>query len=117
MENVQCSLAKMQDSKIMKGIIESVSAIIDETYFVANPAGLTLTAMDESHICLMHMLLPANLFDGGYECGEETKMGVNLEDLVKIMKRAGASDAIEFKHQPDSGEIPSSNAWPGHADI
>jgi proliferating cell nuclear antigen len=92
----------MQDSKVMKGIIDAISAIIDETYFVANAdTGLNLTAMDESHICLMHMVLPKDLFDG-FECDEEAKMGINLEDLVKIMKRAGASDAIEFKHQSDS---------------
>jgi proliferating cell nuclear antigen len=93
--------AKMQDSKILKGLIDAVSAIIDETYFVADANGLNLTAMDESHICLMSMSLPKDLFDGGYECKEQAKMGINLEDMTKIMKRAGASDAIEFKHQKD----------------
>ncbi len=93
--------AKMQDSKILKGMIDAVSAIIDETYFVADVNGLNLTAMDESHICLMSMSLPKDLFDGGYECEEQVKMGINLEDMTKIMKRAGASDAIEFKHQKE----------------
>ncbi len=94
--------AKMQDSKILKGIIDAVSAIIDETYFVADANGLNLSAMDESHICLMSMSLPKDLFDGGYECEEQVKMGINLEDMTKIMKRAGASDSIEFKHQKEA---------------
>src|SRR4030065_22608 len=94
--------AKMQDSKILKGMIDAVSAIIDETYFVADEKGLNLTAMDESHICLMSMNLPKDLFDGGYECKTQVKLGINLEDMTKIMKRAGASDAIEFKHQKES---------------
>jgi len=94
--------AKMQDSKILKGMIDAVSAIIDETYFVADEKGLNLTAMDESHICLMSMSLPKDLFDGGYECKAQVKLGINLEDMTKIMKRAGASDAIEFKHQKES---------------
>jgi len=94
--------AKMKDSKILKGIIDAVSAIIDETYFVADEKGLTLTAMDESHICLMSMNLPKELFDGGYECSEQMKMGINLEDMTKIIRRAGVQDAIEFKHQKDA---------------
>ncbi len=94
--------AKMQDSKILKGMIDAVSAIIDETYFVADANGLNLSAMDESHICLMSMSLPKDLFDGGYECKEQVKLGINLEDMTKIMKRAGASDAIEFKHEKDA---------------
>jgi len=91
----------MQDSKILKGIIDSVSAIIDETYFVADANGLNLSAMDESHICLMSMSLPKELFAGGYECIKQVKMGINLEDASKIMKRASASDAIEFTHKKD----------------
>ncbi len=94
--------AKMNDSKILKGMIDAVSAIIDETYFVADTNGLNLSAMDESHICLMSMSLPKDLFDGGYECQEQVKLGINLEDMTKIMKRAGASDAIEFKHEKDA---------------
>jgi proliferating cell nuclear antigen len=96
--------AKMQDSKVMKGIIDAISAIIDETYFKANIDGLNLTAMDESHICLMHMTLPKELFDG-FECDGEAKLGINLEDLVKIMNRAGKDDSIEFKHPTDSEKI------------
>jgi proliferating cell nuclear antigen len=91
----------MQDSKVMKGIIEALSAIIDETYFVANEDGLTLTAMDESHICLMHLIMPKGIFDA-FEADGESKMGINLEDLVKISKRAGQSDSIELKHPADS---------------
>ncbi len=94
--------AKMQDSKILKGMIDAVSAIIDETYFVADANGLNLSAMDESHICLMSISLPKDLFDGGYECQEQVKLGINLEDMTKIMKRAGASDAIEFRHEKDA---------------
>jgi proliferating cell nuclear antigen len=93
--------AKMNESKVLKGMIEAVSALIDETYFVADEKGLTLTAMDESHICLMSMDLPKEIFTGGYTCAEQVKMGVNLEDLSKIMKRAAAADAVEFTHKPD----------------
>jgi proliferating cell nuclear antigen len=93
--------AKMNDSKVLKGMIDAVSAIIDETYFVADQNGLNLSAMDESHICLMGMNLPKELFAGGYECVESVKMGINLEDMSKVMKRASGSDAIEFKHAKD----------------
>ena len=93
--------AMMQESKILKGTIDAVSAIIDETYLVADERGLTLIAMDESHICLMVMVLPKGLFDA-FACTGAGRMGLNLEDMTKIMKRASANDAVEFKHQKDS---------------
>jgi len=94
--------AKMNDGKILKGVIDAVSAIIDETYFVADTNGVTLTAMDESHILLMSMTLPKEMFTGGFTCVNPVKVGINLEDMSKIMKRAGATDGIELKYEKDS---------------
>jgi len=96
--------AKIKDVKTIKGIIDAVSAIIDETNFVADKTGLKILAIDESHICLASMEFPAGFWDE-FACDEPVKMGLSLEDLGKIAKRASASDAIELNHAPDSGKI------------
>ena len=50
--------AKLKDSKIVKGIFDAVSAIISETRLKVDPDnGLTMTAMDGSHICLVSLTL------------------------------------------------------------
>src|SRR4030043_611385 len=93
--------AKMQDGKTLKGIVDAVSAIIDEIKLIASEQGLRLTAMDESHICLMDAVLPKGLFDE-FSCHGQEDLGLNLENLSKIMKRATARDGVEFRHQKDS---------------
>lgn len=88
---------KLNRAKLWKGVTEAVAALIDETYLVATPEGIELTAMDESHICLLSLTLPKAWWDG-YECIETARVGLNLEDLVKIVKRANAGDAIVLKY-------------------
>jgi proliferating cell nuclear antigen len=94
--------AKMNDGKILKGVIEATSAIIDETYLEADEKGIKLTALDPSHICMLSIDLPKELFAEYTAPEAKEKIGVNLEDLAKIMKRAGASDAIVFEHHKES---------------
>ncbi|MHA1618746.1 MAG: proliferating cell nuclear antigen (pcna) [Promethearchaeota archaeon] len=91
---------KMKDSKMVRGIFDAVSSIISETILKIDPAvGLSLTAMDMSHICLVSLVLHKDDLDE-FEADEVYELGINLEDLVKIIKRSGASDEITFLHDP-----------------
>jgi proliferating cell nuclear antigen len=94
--------AKMQDSKILKGIIEAVSVIIDETYMKVDEKGVNFLAMDESHICMLHIDMPKEMFDEYTAPESPENLGLNLEDMSKIGKRVGASDSIMLEHAKDS---------------
>ncbi len=88
--------AKMKDSKIIKGIFEAVSSIINETRIqVKKDKGLFMSAMDGSHICLVSLSLKKEDFDT-FEAQEDFELGLNLEDVTKILKRLGAKDEITF---------------------
>jgi proliferating cell nuclear antigen len=97
-------LASMPDGKIIKGIIEAMSVIIDETNLVAHSEQMDLTAMDESHICLVHGILKKELFEKYEIDQDEIKLGINLEDAQKIMKRVGASDAVDIFYDDAKGD-------------
>jgi proliferating cell nuclear antigen len=97
--------AKVKDSKVVKGIFDAVSAIITETRLKVDPKfGITMTAMDGSHICLVSLTLKKEDMDE-FTSDKIYELGINLEDLVKIIKRGGAKDEITLSHDPKEKKL------------
>ena len=84
---------KLENSRILKVIIETLASIIDETEFRVTPKEFTISAMDPSRICLLKLSIKKDDFDE-FECSKDSKVGLNLDDLDKILKRSAASDAV-----------------------
>jgi proliferating cell nuclear antigen len=85
----------LADAKIWKNIIESLT-LLDEANFVASERGIELRAMDPSRVAMVDFLLPANAFEE-YVCSENTRLGINLDEMIKIMRRAQATDMLEME--------------------
>ncbi|MFW9876431.1 MAG: proliferating cell nuclear antigen (pcna) [Candidatus Thorarchaeota archaeon] len=86
---------KLENSRILKGIIETLASIIDETEFRVTPKEFQITAMDPSRICLLKLSIKKDDFDD-YKCSKESKVGLNLDDLDKILKRSALNDSVEI---------------------
>lgn len=86
---------KLENSRILKGIIETLSSIIDETEILVSPTEFTISAMDPSRICLLKLSIKKENFDG-YTCKKEVKIGLNLDDFDKILKRSANNDTVEL---------------------
>jgi proliferating cell nuclear antigen len=88
--------ATLDNSRILKGIIEAISFLIDETYVYVYPTGLKLNAIDSSHVAMLLAFLPKELFTE-YKCSQDSKIGINVQDLIKILRRAGSKDEIQLQ--------------------
>lgn len=86
---------KLENSRILKGIVETLASIIDETEFRVTPKEFTISAMDPSRICLLKLAIKKDDFDD-YKCSKESKVGLNLDDLDKILKRSAVNDSVEI---------------------
>ncbi len=86
---------KLENSRILKGIVETLASIIDETEFRVTPKEFTISAMDPSRICLLKLSIKKENFDE-YKCTKESKVGLNLDDLDKILKRSALNDSVEI---------------------
>ncbi len=86
---------KLENSRILKGIVETLSSIIDETEFKVTPSDFTISAMDPSRICLLKLIIKKEDFDE-FKCSKESKVGLNLDDLDKILKRSSSNDTVEI---------------------
>jgi len=95
---------KLENSRILKGIVETLASIIDETEFRVTPKEFTISAMDPSRICLLKLSIKKDDFDD-YQCSKESKVGLNLDDLDKILKRSAANDSVEIEFNETDQKI------------
>lgn len=97
---------KWEDSKLLKTITEALASLSDETVFQVSNEGLKITLMDASRVCLMEMIIVKDNFDE-FECKKKANIGVNLEDLNKILQRSSSKDSltIEFKENDQQIKI------------
>jgi len=95
---------KLENSKILKTIVETLGSIIDETEIKITPEQFIITAMDPSRICLLKLTIDKEDFDE-YEADGEFSLGINLSDLEKIMKRASSDDSLKLKHTTTDNKI------------
>ncbi|MFX1410136.1 MAG: hypothetical protein ACFFA6_07280, partial [Promethearchaeota archaeon] len=94
----------MENSRVLKGIVETLASIIDETEFRVTPKDFTISAMDPSRICLLKLSIKKDDFDE-FKCSQETKVGLNLDDLDKILKRSSTNDSVEIDFNKSDQKI------------
>ncbi len=84
------------DARVWRYVITAISKIIEEAAFKATEDGLRLRAMDASHVVLVDFHLPReSLIE--YEVEGEEDIGVNMEDLAKILRRATKGDTLRLE--------------------
>ena len=98
--------AQLKDSKYWKNIFEAINAIIVETNILITPTEFRILAMDSVHVTMLALTLKKEDFDV-YDCPDDANysIGVNLSDLLKILKRAGSDDNIIFEYNPADRHI------------
>ena len=75
--------------------MSAISTLVEEATFVANTEGITFRGMDPSHVALIDISWPNSAFER-FECDSEIKFGVRIDELAKIIKRAGKKDSIHI---------------------
>jgi proliferating cell nuclear antigen len=96
--------AKFDDAKTWQTLISALSAMVDEANFELSSKGITLRAMDPSRIAMVDFELPKSAFSH-FECDEEGKIGINLDEMEKIVRRAGAGNSLELGVDNEKNQI------------
>jgi len=90
-------ILKLDDPKLMSDAIAVVSEIVNEVRIKLLEDGMSIVAVDPANVALVIFKLPKESFSQ-YDAGNET-WGVNLDDLKKILKRAGAAGSVVFEEE------------------
>ncbi len=76
-------------------IIDALATIIDSATFKVSKTGLSMRAIDPTHVAMVDLEMPASVFKD-YSCDQTQPIRVNLIDLNRFMKRGSAGDALEL---------------------
>ncbi|CBH14199.1 proliferative cell nuclear antigen (PCNA), putative [Trypanosoma equiperdum] len=96
--------AQVLHANLWKRLIECINGLVNEANFDCNPGGLSIQAMDTSHVALVHMLLRDDCFTK-YQCERNSVLGLNLASLSKVLKIVEATDSLTLRHEDDSDVV------------
>lgn len=96
-------ILKLDSPKILGDAIGVISEIVSEARIKLLEDGMSIVAVDPANIALAILKLPKTSFSQ-YESGSEV-WGVNLEDLKKILKRAGVNSSVVFESEDNTLKI------------
>lgn len=90
-------ILKLDDPRLLSEAIGIISGVVSEVRIKLLEDGMSIIAVDPASVALVIFKLPKESFSQ-YDAGNEV-WGVNLEDLKKILKRAGAMASIVFEEE------------------
>jgi len=93
---------KFADARTWRYVMASIGKIIDEAAYRVREDGLRLRSIDPSRIVLIDFMMPREALLE-YEFEKETVIGVNMEDLTKILRRAVKGDELELRTMEGGG--------------
>jgi len=96
--------ARLVQGSMWKKVLESIKDLLTEAIFDCSDTGITLQAMDSSHVSLVSLSMKSEGFDT-YRCDRNLSMGINLGNMTKIMKCAGNDDVITMKAGDESDTV------------
>ena len=96
--------ASLRDPKLLKHSIDAISNMVDEVGINVTKDGMILRAMDPAHVALVDFELKKSAFDE-YEVDDPLVLGIDLDRLNTILKRASAEDKITLEFDPEKNTL------------
>ncbi|KAH3743986.1 proliferating cell nuclear antigen [Pelomyxa schiedti] len=88
--------ARLMQAGVLKRILDALKDLVNEVNFDCSAAGISLQAMDTSHVSLVSLMLRPDGFLY-YRCDRNIRMGINLTHLAKVLKCANNEDQLTIK--------------------
>ncbi len=96
-------LVKLENPILLAKAVELISELVTEVRIKVNEYGMSITAMDPANVAMVGFKLPRMNFSQ-LETGEEV-LGVNLDDLKRILKRCGSGSSLIIEKKENRMEI------------
>ncbi len=96
--------AKLSDPSLLKNSVDTISELIHEGLFKVSEDSLYMRAADRATVAVVDFELKKDAFEE-FKCDEETEIGVNLESLLNILKRAKKDDSLSLELSEDESRL------------
>ena len=101
--------ATLADVGLLTDSISTIAELIDEGLFKLGKDGIGLLAADRALVAVVDFKIMSSAFEK-YEADEEKNIGLNITNLLSILKRASAEDKATFTLADSKLEIVLQNA-------
>ncbi|MCS7094242.1 MAG: proliferating cell nuclear antigen (pcna) [Thaumarchaeota archaeon] len=81
-------------------VLRAITAVIEEGTFKVTAESLRLTAMDPAHISLVDLELKKESAEE-YRVSREVEITLNVNDIVKLLRRARRSEALAISYDDE----------------
>ena len=95
---------RLVQGSLLKKVLEAIKDLVNDANFDCSATGFSLQAMDSSHVALVALLLRSEGFEH-YRCDRNISMGMNLNNMSKMLKCAGNDDIITIKADDGSDTV------------
>ena len=96
--------AKLSEGILLKKLIESIKDLVTDINLEITATGISLQAMDSSHVALVTLNLSWEGFEE-YRCDKQMTLGVSVQNLSKIMKCGGNDDTITLSAEDEPSAL------------
>ncbi len=97
---------KLENAQLLSKVVELISALVIEVKFKIDNSGMSVVAIDPANVAMVRFFLAKNAFSQ-FDLGNSKQeiWGINLEDLKKILRRAGIKSSLIFKREENKLNI------------
>jgi proliferating cell nuclear antigen len=96
--------ARLIQGSLFKKIIESIRELVTDANLECNESGISMQAMDSSHVSLCALQLKSEGFDH-FRCDKSLSLGINTPNLNKVLKCAGNDDVVTIKSEEGTDNL------------
>ena len=96
--------AKLKEGILLKKLIDSIKELVTDINFDISSTGISLQAMDSSHVALVTLNLTSEGFET-FRCDKPMTLGVSITNLSKIMKCGGNDDSITLRAEEEPSSL------------
>lgn len=95
---------RLVQGSLLKKVLDAIKDLVNDANFDCSASGFSLQAMDSSHVALVALLLRSEGFEH-YRCDRNISMGMNLNNMAKMLRCAGNDDIITIKGDDGSDTV------------
>ena len=92
--------AKLNEYLFIYKFVDSIKDLVSEINLEISPLGISLQAMDNSHVILAILNLPSEGFEE-YRSDKPMSLGVPINSLAKVLRCGGNEDSLTLSCEED----------------
>src|SRR3990170_2238502 len=101
--------ATLADVNLLRDSISTIAELIDEGIFKVEKDSISMVAADRAMVAVVDFKILSTAFEK-YEVDKEQAIGMNVGNLLSVLKRASIGDKVSFNLQDAKLEITLENS-------